>query len=190
VSRAGHRAPARTLGRWGLPGALAFFCWLADNTPGSVAGFLGFIALGVLISLFYPLAVLLAAEAPGALVPWQWRAWYRQGQEHRPAVRKRLRRVVYAADRNACCYCRSSAGLQLDHYRPWSLGGRTSYWNSFTLCGPCNRVKSNYWVHRSGRVTYRSFDGWHRPVQAAAILAFERRYRWSLMRFVRAATAL
>lgn len=190
MSRAGHRAPARTLGRFALPGVLAFSAWLAENTPAGLFGFIGFILLGAAVSLFYPLAVLLAFEAPGALVPWQCRAWYRRGQEHRPAVSRRLRRVVYAADGYACCYCRSSASLQLDHYKPWSLGGRTSYWNSFTLCGRCNRVKSNYWVHRSGRVTYSPFAGSRYPGDAARILAFERRYRWSLRRFVRAALAL
>jgi HNH endonuclease len=190
VSRAGHRAPARTLGRWALPGVLAFFAWLAENTPGGVFGFLGLVGTGLLVSLFYPLAVLMAIEAPGALVPWQWRAWWRKGEARRPGIAKRLRRVVYAADGYACAFCRSSGDLQLDHMRPWSLGGRTSFFNSMTLCGQCNRVKSNYWRFRNGRVTYHSFDGYHYPVRAAEILAFELRRRHSIRRFVRAAIAL
>lgn len=189
MGRASHRAPARTLGRWGVPGALAFFGWLADNTPGSAAGFLGFLALGLLISLTYPLLALLAVEAPGALVPWQWRAWYRRGRP-RPGISKRLRRVVYAADRYACCYCRRSGGIQLDHVRPWSLGGRTSFYNSFTLCRDCNIIKSNYWVTRSGRVVYNPFKGKSHMAMAAAVLAAERRARWNPARWIRAAAAL
>ena len=185
-----HRAPARTLGRIALPGVFAFFIWLAENTPGGPWGFGGFILLGLAVSLFYPLIVLLAIEAPGALVPWQWRAWYRRGREHRPTIRRWLRRVVEAADKHACAFCGSSAQLQFDHVRPWSLGGRTSFFNAMTLCGPCNRVKSNYWVHKSGRRTYNPFEGHGNARQAAAILAFELRHRWSLWRFIRAAIAL
>lgn len=195
MSRASHRAPARTLGRVALPGVLAFFTWLAENTPGGWPGFLGLIGLGLLISLFYPLAALLLIEAPGALVPWQWRAWYRHGRERRPAIRKWLKRVVQAADRHACAFCRSSADLQFDHVRPWSLGGRTSFFNAMTLCRDCNLAKSNYWVHRSGRVTFNPVEGYLVPGRprrgkAAQILAFELRHRWSIARFIRAAVAL
>lgn len=192
MSRAGHRAPARTLGRFALPGVLAFSAWLAENTPAGLFGFIGFILLGAAVSLFYPLAVLLAVEAPGSLVPWQWRAWYRRGQEHRPAVSKRLRRVVYAADRHACClpWCRSSADLQVEHIRPWCLGGRNSLWNFCTLCGYHNRIKSDYWEFSSGRRNYHPFHGGGNWREAARILAFEKRHRWSIARFVRAAIAL
>lgn len=185
-----HRPPSRTLGRVALPGVFAFFTWLAENTPAGLWGFLGLLGTGLLISLFYPLIVLMAIEAPGGLVPWQWRAWWRKGEAHRPSVRKRLRRVVYAADGYACAYCRKSHDIQLDHMRPWSLGGRTSFFNSMTLCGTCNRIKSNYWRFRSRRVTYHSFDGYHYPAKAAEILAFEMRHRWSPWRFIRAAIAL
>jgi hypothetical protein len=191
-SAARHRAPARTLGRWALPGVLAFFAWLAENTPGGVLGFAGLIATGLLVSLFYPLVVLMAIEAPGGLVPCSWRTWWRRGQERRPAISKRLRRIVYAADRHMCClsWCRSSADLNLDHVRPWSLGGRTSFWNFCTLCGHHNRVKSNYWAFKGGRYTYRPFEGYGNAREAAAILAFELRYRRSLWRFIRAAISL
>jgi hypothetical protein len=187
-----HHAPARTLGRWALPGVLAFFAWLAENTPGGVFGFLGLVGTGLLVSLFYPLIALMAMEAPGALVPWQWRAWWRKGEERRPGVSKRLKRIVFAADRHACClpWCRSSADLQVEHVRPWCLGGRNSYWNFCTLCGYHNRVKSNYWEFRSGRRTYRPYLGHANRPEAARILAFEKRNRWNLMRFVRAALAL
>jgi hypothetical protein len=168
----------------------AFFTWLTVNTPMGLFGFLGFILLGVALSLFYPLIALLAVEAPGALVPCNWRAYWRRGQEHRPAVRRYLRRIVYAADRHACCYCRRSAGLQLDHFRPWSLGGRTSFYNSFTLCRDCNIIKSNYWIRRDGRVVYKPFEGKSHMTMAAAILAAERRARRNPARWIRAAVAL
>jgi hypothetical protein len=187
-----HRAPARTLGRWLLPGVLAFIAWLAENTPGGAPGLAVLAVTGILVSLFYPLALLLAFEFPGSLVPWQWRAWRRREQEHRPHVPGRLRRIVFAADRHACClpWCRSSAGIEIEHVRPWCLGGRNSYWNFCTLCGYHNRVKSDYWEFRGGRRTYRPFQGYGNAREAARILAFERRNRWSPVRFTRAALAL
>lgn len=188
---AAHRAPAHVLGRWLVPGTAAFVLWLADNDPGRVAGLGSFVLLGLLISLFYPLLVLMAAEAPGALVPPEWRARWRHGRP-RPAIKARLRRVVYAADRHACClpWCRSSGDIQVEHVRPWALGGRNSYWNFCTLCGYHNRVKSDYWEFRSGRRTYRPFKGHANAAEAARILAFERRHRYSVIRFIRAALAL
>lgn len=190
MTRTSHRAPRHRLSRWLLPGAVTVTAWLADNTPGSAAGLAAFAVLGLLVSVFYPLLLLIALEAPGALVPSRCRIWYRRGAEGRPHIPDRLRRLVYAADRHACCYCGSSAGLQLDHFRPWSRGGRTSFWNFLTLCGYHNRVKSNYWEDRGGYVHYRAFDGYDRPNLARSILAFERRRRRSIMRLVRAALAL
>lgn len=190
ASNGRHRAPSRTLGRIAVPGVLAFFGWLADNTPMSWGGLLGFIALGMLVSLFYPIVFLLALEAPGSLVPWQWRAWWRKGEAHRPAIRKWLRRVVEAADKHACAFCGSSSQLQLDHIRPWSLGGRTSFCNLIVLCRTCNVVKSNYWVMRNGRVVYRPFEGADHMRQAAAILTAERRARRNPARWIRAAASL
>lgn len=193
TSTARHRAPARKLGRWAIPSFAAFLGWLAEGDPFGAAGFGAFVLLGLLFSLAYPLLALLAVEAPGALVPWQWRAWHRRGREHRPGVSARLRRVVYAADRHACClpWCRSaSSGLQIEHVRPWCLGGRNSFWNFCTLCGYHNRVKSDYWEFRDGRRNYHSFTGHANPAEAARILAFEKRHRWSPARFARAALAL
>jgi hypothetical protein len=185
-----HRPPARKLGRWVVPATAMFWLWIADNDPGSAAGFTAFLAGGVLFSLFYPLAVLLALEAPGALVPARWRAWHRHGQEGRPHISNRLRRITFAADGHMCGFCRSSGGIQLDHVRPWSLGGRTCFWNMMTLCAYHNQVKSNYWVDRDGYVHYRPWEGYHRPGLAAEILAFELRRRWSIIRFIRASMAL
>jgi 5-methylcytosine-specific restriction endonuclease McrA len=187
--QARHRAPARRLGRWLVPCALTALLWLADDTPFGAEGFALFAALGASVSVCYPLLALMAAEAPGAVVPWQWRAWYRRGRP-RPSISARLRRIVYAADRHRCCYCNSSVTPQLDHVRPWSLGGRSSVFNLMTLCGPCNRVKSNYWAFRGGRHAYNPFAGHGNIAEAAKILAFERRHRWSLLRFARAALAL
>lgn len=187
-----HRAPARTLSRWLLPGSAMVFLWLGDNDPGSAAGFGAFLGAGLALSLFYPLLALIALETPGALVPSSWRAWYRRGAADRPHIPDRLRRIVYAADRHVCClpWCRSSADLNLDHVRPWSLGGRTSFWNFCTLCGYHNRVKSNYWVFRGGRYTYHPFEGHGNAREAARILAFELRHRWSIIRFIRASMSL
>lgn len=191
-----HRPAKRRLSRWLVPCAGALFLWLAEDDPAGVTGLGLLLGGGALLALFWPLLVLLAMEAPGALVPSRWRAWYHdrhrdeQGNMERPHVSARLRRLVYAADRHACCYCRSSADLNLDHYRPWKQGGRTSYLNMLTLCAFHNRVKSDYWVARDGRVHYHAFTGHNVPALAADIFALERRRRWSPARIIRAAIAL
>ena len=33
--------------------------------------------------------------------------------------------------------------MEVDHIRPWSLGGSDELWNLQPLCRPCNRTKSN-----------------------------------------------
>jgi hypothetical protein len=185
-----HRSASRRLGRWLVPCTAVLCLWLGDNDPWGAAGFGSFLALGLVLALFWPLLAVLALEAPGAVVPATWRASWRHGDVTRPHISTRLRRVVYAADRHRCCYCRSSARLQLDHVKPWSLGGRTSLWNLCTLCSRCNKVKSNYWVHRDGRITYRSWEGFDWPSTAGLILAFELRHRRSVTRLIRAAVAL
>lgn len=173
-----------------LPGALTLLLWLADNDPLGMAGLAWFMALGALLTLFWPLAAVLVLQAPASLVPRRWRTWWRHGQDHRPAIPAWLRRVVLAADHHACCFCKSSQQLQVDHVFPWSLGGRTTLWNCMTLCGPCNRVKSNYWVHPSGRVTYNPFEGRGWPERASRILQCELNTRKSPIRLIRAAIAL
>lgn len=173
-----------------LPGSLTLLLWLAENDPADVLGLAGFMIMGAFLTVFWPLMAVLALQAPASLVPDRWRTWRRRGQAHRPAVPAWLRRVVLAADRHACCYCKSSQQLQVDHVFPWSLGGRTTVWNCMTLCGPCNRVKSNYWVHRSGRVTYTPWEGHRWPERAARILQCELENRKSPIRLIRAAIAL
>lgn len=185
-----HRAPAGRLGRWAVPTAATMAGWLAANTPAGIIGFGAVIVTGLFLSVAFPLLTLIAVESPGALVPARWRAWWRSWHEGRPHISDRLRRIVYAADRHACAWCRSSYHLQLDHVRPWSFGGRTSFWNFMTLCGDCNRIKSNYWQVRDGRAWYRPFSGHGDIEMAADILAFERRHRRNLFRLIRASMAL
>jgi HNH endonuclease len=189
VAAHGRHRTARKLSRWALPSGSVTFLWLADDTPGGIAAFSACVALGVFLSVFYPVLGVLAWQAPGALVPACWRAWWRRGHPGRPHIPDWLRRAVYAADRRRCCYCGYAGSLQLDHGRPWSFGGRTSFWNLFTLCNRCNLVKSNYWDEQ-GKSWYRPFRGYSDIEGAAAILAFERRHRWSPLRLVRAAMAL
>ncbi len=173
-----------------LPGSLTLLLWLSENDPADVLGLAGFMIMGTFLTVFWPLMAILALQAPASLVPGRWRTWWRRGQAHRPAVPAWLRRVVRAADRHACCYCKGSQQLQVDHVFPWSLGGRTTLWNCMVLCGRCNRVKSNYWVHRNGRTTYTPFEG-HGSIRLAHdILMFELEHRKSPIRLIRAAIAL
>lgn len=153
--------------------------------------FLGLIAPGIAVS---------ASSLPLLLIPNRMRIWWRRGQDHRPYIPLWLRYAVYAADRRRCCYCGSEWQLQLDHVRPWSRGGLSVMWNMMTLCGPCNRIKSNYWVDRDGYVHYRVFaDSGSKKLTAevrdsqriaAEILAYELRHRWRPGRWVRAGWTL
>jgi hypothetical protein len=191
MARGRHRA-RRQVSRWGLPSGLTLLLWLADNDPLGATGLLGFLGLGVALSVLWPVALILALQAPGALVPNRARIWWRGGDPGRPHVPDWLRRAVYAADGRRCClpWCETRAGsLELDHLRPWSLGGRTSFWNMMTLCKAHNLVKSNYWSE-DGFSVYRPWRGYSNRHEAARILAFERRHRWSPLRLIRAAMAL
>jgi hypothetical protein len=172
-------------------GALPFLTisgFVVLGEPGGLGGALAALVSGALLSLFLPLMMIGLAQLPGALVPSGWRASWRYGRP-RPAIPMWLRRLVFAADRHRCVYCGNPAGLQLDHVHPWSYGGLTSFWNLMTLCGPCNRVKSNYWMDKRG-VHYRPFEGHGNIVAAAAILRAEKRRRWSPVRMLRAAAQL
>ena len=165
--------------------------WAALGHPFHSAGL--WIGEGVTVAV-WPLAVLCLIYGPPALaarlVPRSWRASWRYGRDTRPHIPVMLRRAVYRADRWRCVACGWRADLQLDHVFPWSLGGNTSLWNMVTLCGRCNRVKSNFWIWQSGRLTYRPFEGADRPQVAAGILAMERRARRRPWRWIRAAYIL
>jgi 5-methylcytosine-specific restriction endonuclease McrA len=184
-----------------LPAFAAFSLWLYWREPG------GWALLGLAELLFVPLWPLICLgfvfglPAVAALaIPRSWRMAYRR-RHTRPSVPVRIRRAVLAADRNRCIYCGSQplaavgmrlpavdvGGLQLDHVRPRSCGGLDSLWNFVTLCGHHNRIKSNYWVWPSGQVTYRAFNNYDDRATAAAILEVERRARWNVVRWWRAA---
>lgn len=53
---------------------------------------------------------------------------------------------VFLRDRYICQYCGTSvnrSSATLDHVTPVSLGGRNSWENCTTSCGPCNSKKGN-----------------------------------------------
>lgn len=54
------------------------------------------------------------------------------------------RRNIFFRDGHACQYCNSKLPIReltCDHVMPRSQGGRTSWENMVTACGPCNRRK-------------------------------------------------
>lgn len=56
------------------------------------------------------------------------------------------RRTVMARDNYTCQYCGSrlsKSQLTIDHIMPRSRGGKASWDNVTTACGPCNRRKGN-----------------------------------------------
>lgn len=166
------------------------YWWWHYHHPG------GWPVLGTLsaaVALLWPLAalaVVFGLRGTGAcVVPYKTLMRWRRAHD-RPGIPAWLRRAVYAADRHACLRCGAVADLQVDHVRPWSCGGLSCLWNLATLCGPCNRVKSNYWAWPSGSVTYRSFPGSADQATAAAILAAELRARRNPARWLRVAWTL
>jgi HNH endonuclease len=179
--RAAAFVPAPVIGICG-------WAWLAE--PGAATGFAVAVALGLLLwPLLILAAVFFAPSCLSAALPRRWRIRWRKTHE-RQNMPTWLRRAVLAADRYTCVFCGHRAGLQIDHIRPWASGGLTSLFNLMVLCGPCNRVKSNYWRDRDGYVHYRSFPGSGNEQRAAAILAVERRHRLNLLRWLRAAWSL
>lgn len=40
-------------------------------------------------------------------------------------------------------YIPENEKMEVDHIRPWSMGGSDELWNLQPLCKPCNRTKSN-----------------------------------------------
>lgn len=56
---------------------------------------------------------------------------------------ERLRKLVLHRDGHRCVVCRSRSDLQADHFVSWADGGVTTFDNLLTLCGTCNRHKSD-----------------------------------------------
>lgn len=156
---------------------------MALGELGHVAGLVVLLVLGALVPAL-----------AHAAVPRHWRVKYRHAHGREGArsayISKRQRRAVFAADWHRCVYCHSTLNLQVDHVMPWSCGGRTWLPNLVTLCGRCNRVKSNYWVERNGRCVYRPFVGAANIQLAAAILEAEKRARRNPARWARAGLRL
>jgi len=160
-----------------------------------MSGLAAWAALALVVAAGFAAELL---SGPGGLlvylVPRRRRVWWRhlraRGAQRSARIPTRLRRMVGRADRGRCVYCGSRWRLQVDHIVPWSLGGVTCLWNLALLCGQHNRVKSNLWVSRAGRVYYRPFTGSADQVQAIAIAAAERRARRSPARWVRALAAM
>jgi 5-methylcytosine-specific restriction endonuclease McrA len=186
-----------------------------------LAGLAAFTFAGLMTWPFLVLSVLfLAPEAArGGLFPRHWRARYRtahgrqytgrDGKMHEAdssKISERLRRIVYFADRNRCSACKSRIGdwytsaqgqeavithMEIDHLIPWIGGGLTTLLNCFTLCPPCNNVKSCYQKMADG------YEFYHRGTRSSQNLAAarwvtrrERRHRLSLYRWLRAAWAI
>lgn len=188
VSRLLTFGPAIALPLWG---------WEDLGQPLHWAGLAGMVLAALLIIPMTLLVILffLPAALRGGLVPRQWRINYRarHGREGARSayISKRLRAIVFAADRHRCVVCKSTLVLNADHVRPWQPGGLTTLFNLMTLCRTCNLVKLNYWRERSGYVWYRpDMRTPERLAQAAAILRVERRKRWRPLRLLRAAWAL
>jgi hypothetical protein len=167
----------------------AAYCWHRMHDPGHLAGLAALAALALTASLVLVTAAPCLRGCAPALVPRARRIRYRRGRA-RPAIPAWLRRAVLAADQHRCVYCGSRAVLQVDHIRPWALGGLTALFNLAVLCRAHNLVKSNYWRDPDGYVHYRPFAGAADVTAAASILRAERRCRRSPLRWLRVAWAV
>ena len=61
----------------------------------------------------------------------------------RRCIPRAVRDQVFLRDGRACLACGARSDLQIDHVNPVSLGGSDDPDNLQTLCGSCNRAKSN-----------------------------------------------
>jgi hypothetical protein len=167
--------------------AAAALVWFRFGQPAGLGGLAGTELAALVV---YPLAALAVLFGVPHLalsaIPDAWRKAYRD-RHGRRGIPKRIRAAVLAMDRHRCLFCGEPGGLQIDHIRPWSCGGLDSLFNFVALCGPCNRVKSNYWVYPSGMVVYRAWEGSEDALTAAEILFVERRALRSPARWLRAA---
>ena len=64
------------------------------------------------------------------------------------AVSQALRNQIEEADRHRCCYCQTSEAnsgipMTLDHIKPVSKGGETSFGNVCLACRTCNEFKGD-----------------------------------------------
>lgn len=60
------------------------------------------------------------------------------------------RKNVHIRDQHTCQYCGSQNNLTLDHVRPTSRGGTSSWENVVTACLPCNAKKGNKTPEEAG----------------------------------------
>mgnify|MGYP002516432288 FL=1 len=61
----------------------------------------------------------------------------------RGKVTNKMRFAIYRRDNYQCCYCHSRVNLEIDHIKPISKGGKSTYDNLQTLCHKCNVEKGN-----------------------------------------------
>lgn len=60
---------------------------------------------------------------------------------HRPGLPLTMRKAVLERDGARCRQCGAADELEIDHIKPWVLGGRHTPNNLQVLCGTCNRKK-------------------------------------------------
>ena len=78
---------------------------------------------------------------------------FREPARRRPRSVALTRTNILARDRHRCQYCGSSPPIReltIDHVLPRSRGGRTTWDNVATACGPCNRRKGNRTPNEAG----------------------------------------
>ncbi len=69
--------------------------------------------------------------------------WNSLCRVERGKVTNKIRFQIFERDNNCCRICGSTQNLQIDHIKPISKGGRSTYDNLQTLCERCNKIKDN-----------------------------------------------
>lgn len=182
-----------------VPGVLAAAAgWQYLNEP---MGGEGLVSLALAGLITWPLAVIGAVFGIPAGLKGMWPRSWRRRWRHRPewmlnygrkyAKSARMpdwfRKIVLFADRYRCSACGWQVlgrTAHVDHFLPWSLGGCTTLLNCFTLCETCNLAKGNAWIFRG-----KFWAGSGGPMAKNVLLA-ERRHRYNLIRWLRAAWAI
>lgn len=171
-----------------MPLGLLLWAWVSLGRVGHADGLYTVLGLSMVGAILMPGIVISVEALPLLLIPARWRSAWRRGRS-RPSIRMYLRRAVLAADCYRCCWCHATADLQVDHIKPWAVGGLNALWNMAVLCGKCNRLKSDCWRFRGGRINYHPYGRGNKEL-ALAMLRYERWHRWKPTRWLRAGWSL
>lgn len=70
-----------------------------------------------------------------------------------------MRLAILKRDKYRCHYCKEQVTLDdanIDHKKPWKLGGKTTPQNLVAACPPCNYQKGNQLLDQNGKIPQKA----------------------------------